>query len=174
MKCLLHVGRPVDENIVQFSEKSLIKVKECMLEWEKLDGDDAALARRYAEDPTSFLHVVEQSPEFFANYGYHRSCYSRFTNKTNLLRAKKRQENREQSLKEDPALFQAPPPSPKRTRLQQSVGRASSHGSTTSRTTMPVSCIICKRKTHYTTRGRKRLLDKLCLAETVDGGEFMQ
>ena len=165
MECLLHVSGVDDSNVIPFTEKSWNKTKACASEWRNLDGHDGDLARSREEE----FWDSQQPP---ASHGYHRNCYARFTNITNVARAKKRLEKRANeaaSVADDPGLDVDQPP--KRRRSQ----RAADSGSFSagSRTTLPRSCIICKSKTHHVTlRTGKRATDKLCLAETVDGGEY--
>ena len=118
-----------------------------------LDRHDGDLVRSREEE---FMGSEQPS----ASHGYHRNCYARLTDKTNIFRAKRRHErnvNEAAPVADDPGLDQPPK------------HRRSHRAANMSTATLPHSCIICKSKRHYVTlRSGKRATDKLCLAETVE------
>jgi hypothetical protein len=104
MDCCIHVlpGERKDGNIVKFSEKSFKKVIDSINVWKILDGREREVALALNAETSSCkdhdvlftlcdicLGLLTQT-----GFGFHRSCYAKFTDITRITAAKKRIEKR--------------------------------------------------------------------------------
>lgn len=88
--CLIHFdGESKNFPLTTFSEVSFDKFLECRSIWLTLDGIQRKVAKNslqfVSEDVESNMNYAE-----YENFSYHRGCYSRFTNATDIKRAKTR------------------------------------------------------------------------------------
>ncbi|KAM9307458.1 uncharacterized protein KZ484_000780 [Pholidichthys leucotaenia] len=112
-------------------------------------------------------------------FGYHRVCYSRFTDKTRVECAEARKkrlaeahipEPQEQSGPE----LSPPTPSPKKRLRSHHAAVTISQASARSSNVLPNICIICKRETLREGPRTNRVTVKLMQAETCDAGLLRQ
>ena len=90
--CLIHFDGDTGQ-LARFTEHAYKKVLECSEIWRELDGEQ----RKIAEQAT-FLEYEEVKN---SKAGYHRGCYSKFTNKTFIKRAITRREKAKLQLAEN-------------------------------------------------------------------------
>jgi hypothetical protein len=76
--CLIHFDGESGQ-LARFTEYAYKRVLECTEIWKTLDGKQ----REVAENTACFDDNKWQNPAA----GYHRGCYSKFTNKTSIERA---------------------------------------------------------------------------------------
>ena len=131
-ECCLHVLENENGDIFPRSDKTKQKIILCKNQWIHLDGKEKIISERL----DNFLQIG-------SNLGFHKKCYSRFTDKTRLLKAARRQDksgSRDEVVK----------------RSRRSVTQNSSSG------IFPNSCLICEKdKFVYANVLRKRNREKL-------------
>ena len=92
MKCILHLSNDSKCNaipVTPFSAESWEKVAQCAKEWAKYDGENADIPREHAR-----AALWDSPPRESTDIGYHRVCYSRFTDMNKLKRAESQQQKR--------------------------------------------------------------------------------
>ncbi len=80
-KCCIQFGNDNDQRIISFTN-----VKDCGEKWKTLGGVESQIT-------TELLKiVVDESTAIPAdkNFGYHRQCYCKFTDKTRILASEKK------------------------------------------------------------------------------------
>ena len=89
MKCILHLSNDLKRNaipVTPFSAESWEKVAPCAKEWAKYDGEVKEKKEKAA--------LWDSPPRESTDIGYHRVCYSRFTDMNKLKRAESQQQKR--------------------------------------------------------------------------------
>ena len=83
LTCLLHIFMNETSKVTPFTVVSWKKACECAERWKDLeDCIEKQISVEHADMwAQSWVDVMK------ASYGYHRTCYSHFTNKTNIARA---------------------------------------------------------------------------------------
>lgn len=82
-KCAVHCAGKIGP-LTRFTPISWSKVIASAEEWCKLSGPQCDVAHKV-------LSTCKEQPDSFEDIFYHRDCYAAFTNKTDIIRAKKRQ-----------------------------------------------------------------------------------
>ena len=103
--CILHCDPGAKGNITTFSEQSWSRFLEFVNKWRTLDGRQSDIARDFLvkhSDSDQWqraagLASVGGPPQ---HTGYHRSCYSRFTDRNKFEKVKAVQEKRQQKSSE--------------------------------------------------------------------------
>ena len=83
--CLLHIFMKETSKVTPFTVVSWKKACECAERWKDVDDCiEKQISVEHADMwAQSWVDVMK------ASYGYHRNCYSHFTNKTRIARAAK-------------------------------------------------------------------------------------
>jgi predicted membrane chloride channel (bestrophin family) len=141
-ECLIHFRGEIGP-ITHFSEVSFEKFLKCRKIWLSLDGEQRNVANKTVDlVPDDDINKAD-------NFAYHRSCYSKFTNKTLILRAENRcRKNAGNDKDVSTSGVEGEPCQPKilRSSLTQdaNVKPRNQH-------VLPPVCIICqKQKLYYT------------------------
>ena len=147
-RCCIHF-KDGNGALTPFTSVSFEKFRHCHELWIDLDGQQ----RIVAEDSKGVLQDVDDKPLAVGNFYYHRSCYSKFTNVTNIKRAQARcakiMANRSVEIEKDTIITEAPPiPSPKKM-LRSSMPSTSRTPQSSS--ILPPTCIICNKDEVYVT-----------------------
>ena len=135
--CKIHFQN-IDQNakITKFSDVSLQKVIDFADEWIKLDGEQKCVSESFK----TIVNSVEANTLVDnVGLGYHRDCYQRFTNKTNLNRAITRCSSTSSTNEEKTVA---------KPMTRGSSVSAISHLPTRNPNVLPKVCIICQ-KTRY-------------------------
>ena len=149
-QCCIHFkegGGP----LIPFSSLSFEKFRNCNDLWINLDGQQ----RQIAEKSKSVLQEVDNKSSAVSSFYYHRNCYSKFTNVTNInrsqVRCAKMMANRTQEYQTNTGLTE-PETTPTPPKMLRS-SMASSGTSKTSKpsTVLPPVCIICNKDEVYVT-----------------------
>lgn len=160
-KCLMHIETVKNEQNKLFTITRWRKFKECCSEWLKT-GETRE--RKIASDLNNTKWLNTDFNDIPKHFGFHNTCYMRFTNKVFIERAMKRKLKEEDSGEASGCTDNTfNKPSPKKLR--------STHSFQCSGPVLPALCIVCKKKNK--TRSGSRKLDKLMQAETMDGGNFL-
>ena len=177
--CCLHLAPTEDDPIIQFSEVSFNKIKDCMNSWLSLDGKEKDISKELTSiisDSTTFHSLPD-------HVGYHRKCYMRFTDRNRIEKAKKRvikQAARDRTTAETDSTIDLEPPAKRylrsdlHTHSPLNVNKPSSAGQINARI-FPKHCVIC-RKTRYITErlSRKRKTETLSLCQTKQAENSLQ
>lgn len=166
MECIIH-NTNVDDSgkLSTFSDTAWAKVKEYKEKWSGLNLKSREQPQCQVANTSKVNFESELALE---SYGYHRECYSWFTNKTTYNRAVIKNVKCEESEAEDEWDTDSDtndnqPPAKRVTR-----SKAPCH--ITSKPVLPKICVICgKAESRYSVRG-KRKWDVLTRCETIDAG----
>ena len=109
MKCCIHVCPDEKSPICTISLKNYLKICERIQEWISLDGTEQEIALLLSQESggcpehdlvftgTSECMNCSTCSVYLSSLGYHAKCYSRFTDKTKVERAKNRLKNVQQT-----------------------------------------------------------------------------
>ena len=144
-RCCIHF-KEGNGTLTPFSSVSFEKFRQCHELWANLDGQQ----RQIVEETSGILNNVANKSSVVSDFFYHRTCYSKFTNTTNIKRSQARcakiMENRTEDrvIQEQDNCTQPP-----KKMLRSSMPSTS----TTSRSTtvLPPTCIICNKDEVYVT-----------------------
>ena len=142
-RCCIHFQ---DRNgpLTSFTNVSFEKFRQCHELWIDLDGQQ----RQVAEKSKSIIQDVNDKSSAVNNFYYHRSCYSKFTNVTNINRSQARcakvMANRLVENQQDTIITEPP-----KKMLRSSMPSTSTTSQSTS--TLPPACIICNKDEVYVT-----------------------
>ena len=146
--CLIHFEGECGP-LTNFTEVSYQKFLVCREIWLTLDGVQRIIAEKT-------MHVTAEDCTTFEHLAYHRTCYSKFTNKTLIQRAKERVQKRPTRLltaetvddeTNDDDGDEVPAPKLLRSmapKLTDEVKPKNAH-------VLPAVCIICNKKESYFT-----------------------
>ncbi|XP_028419097.1 uncharacterized protein LOC114544759 [Dendronephthya gigantea] len=183
--CLIHFDGKKGP-LTTFSDVSFQKFLDCRSIWLTLDGEHRDVARRSLDLVSENVKNVKTDGIEYANFSYHRACYSALTNNVHIKRAQVRcqdekKERKAVELSSSVGEIDETEPEevqPAKKMLRSNLGSASTSSAVRSRNphVLPHICIICKREKSYFTesKSKKRKLDKLVSAETVDGGKLKE
>jgi len=156
--CIIHQDNVANEEVKRFTPVRWDKWRESVNKWLVLDGHE----RRLAESARVYIEC-EKIP---SHLGYHDTCYRRFIDAKRIRGAEKRcsQTMHDDSAIVDDCMYE---PSPKKLR---SASNIAGHVESSRRHVLPAVCLICNRADKYCRVQRKRVLDRLCQAETETAG----
>lgn len=141
-QCCIHF-KDGNGPLTQCSSISFEKVCSCCELWINLDRQQ----RLVAEKLKVLLDKVKDDSFAIGSFCYHRSCYSKFTNKTDLKRSQARcakiMENRSMESEEDMNDKDLPSDPPPKKMLRSSMPSTST--SSKSSSVLPPVCIICNK-----------------------------
>lgn len=163
--CIVHFEANSGSKISNLTEISWNTIRETAKTWAtfETEQDSVRIAKTGTETGLWDLTLSEVLKKKCG--GYHRYCYSRFTNKQNIerVRAKRSREHDDAEDADDDE------PVPKSSRRVSRKGRDTK---TPGRSNILArQCIICNKVDHFYRRSRKKIRDQLMLAETEDGGK---
>ena len=153
--CLIHFEGE-SGSLTTFTEVSYRKFLDCREIWLSLDG----VQRDIAEKTTQ---VAMDDCSTFQYLAYHRGCYSKFTNKTLIQRAKDRV-TRKQQVSETTEQNNDVEAVPARKVLRSMHPTPAGEAKQKCAHVLPAVCIICNKKTSYFTEqvGTKYLDRNFC------------
>ena len=143
LRCRIHFQ---DGNgpLTSFTNVSFEKFRQCHELWINLDGQQ----RQVAEKSKSVIQDVNDKSSAVHNFYYHKSCYSKFTNVTNIKRSQARcakvMANRSVENQQDTIITEPP-----KKMLKSSMPSTSTTSQSTS--TLLPACIICNKDEVYVT-----------------------
>ncbi|KAK7484111.1 hypothetical protein BaRGS_00024600 [Batillaria attramentaria] len=145
-----------DEEICALSETTFNRILDFSNKWKRLVGAQGDVARELVASSELCSSLQEAAD---AGVGFHKQCYSRFTDSTRLRRVEGR-ESRDGSLLHTETETEAPPA--KRLRSSDTFVAG-----TTSNAILPAVCIFCKRerKDIQNKRSKKWTREKLSKME---------
>ena len=185
LTCLLHIFMKETSKVTPFTVVSWKKACECAERWKDLeDCIEKQISVEHAD-----MWAQSRVDVMKGSYGYHRNCYSHFTNTTNIARAAKRYRQVEgqcsaeatggmtRSIPTSSTRKKVTPTPSTSTRTLRSAEPPLALVSHTApprvKHVLPDICIVCKKKDIFMTSGRsRRIRDKLVQAETVDAGKY--
>ncbi|CAB4001806.1 Hypothetical predicted protein, partial [Paramuricea clavata] len=147
-RCCIHF-KDGNGPLTPFTSVSFEKFRHCHEIWIDLDGQQ----RQVAEKSKGVLQDVDDKSSAVGNFYYHRSCYSKFTNLTNIKRSQARcakimanrsVENQQDTISTEPTC--SPPP---KKMLRSSMPSTSTTSQSSS--ILPPACIICNKDEIYIT-----------------------
>ena len=152
--CLIHF-KGESGFLTRFTDISLKKFLTCHELWLKLDGKQREIAVKTTQIVKD-IQATGNPSSIICNLHYHRSCYSKFTNRTSIGRAQtrcaKRQKDDEISVKEDENTFtkvdeaaSLPPSKSLRSSTSPSAVKPRNQA------VLPPICIICNEEHKYIT-----------------------
>lgn len=154
--CLIHFnGESQNVPLTTFTKVSFDKFFECRNVWITLDG----IQREVAEKSLQFVSEdVERNMDGadFESFSYHRGCYSRFTNATDIKRAKaRRQKNGNEGEHSSSCVdvqdtLDLEDPQPAKKMLRSTISTRTPIRPRNPHVVPPV-CIICKSEKSYFT-----------------------
>ena len=158
--CLIHFDGKKGP-LTSFSKVSFQKFLDCRSIWLTLHGEYHDVAHRSLDFVSDNVQNVETDNIEYANFSYHRACYSAFTNTISIKRARVRCQNRN---KEDEASSSVADVSERESEEAQpakkmlrstllKLGAATTSTGVGSRNphVLPHTCIICKSEKLYFT-----------------------
>ena len=87
--CVIHFDEEGnDARLANISDVSFPKFLDCRSTWQNLDGIQREVAKKSFEFISADAALNDDTD--FSSFSYHRGCYSRFTNATDIKRAKVR------------------------------------------------------------------------------------
>ncbi|CAB4015222.1 Hypothetical predicted protein [Paramuricea clavata] len=147
-RCCIHF-KDGNGPLTPFTSVSFEKFRHCHEIWIDLDGQQ----RQVAEKSKGVLQDADDKSSAVGNFYYHRSCYSKFTNLTNIKRSQARcakimanrsVENQQDTISTEPTC--SPPP---KKMLRSSMPSTSTTSQSSS--ILPPACIICNKDEIYIT-----------------------
>lgn len=155
--CIMHVTDS-DEPLINLTTVNLNKIRSCCEKWAEVNCDPMSNISRELLDS----HRLENISIPCQDWGIHRKCYQKATNIRYIERFKKLETDQGESTSESEVESSKISRSKRLRRsglLQKNV--------------LPPICIICEKAEHFfrTKAGVQR--DKLCSAETLDGGKVI-
>lgn len=160
MKCCLHLVNDADIKILNFSTVSWAKVKQCCLKWKDFDTTEGKIASELLLLP---VNEQEELPDDKSN-GFHRKCYSKFTDKTRIAAAEKKNSKASTSKAKqfhDSSLSE--------NMISKRIMRSDSIFSqgVSKKCVLPAVCVVCKTEKYIVDRPTgKRKKEKLAKCET--------
>ncbi|XP_050407183.1 uncharacterized protein LOC126822361 isoform X2 [Patella vulgata] len=91
LTCILHLDSVKNEGAEPFTKTRWDKCRDVAEEWLQLDGNDQCIAAFF---DTNGLITKDVEDTVGSGFGFHPTCYRRFTDKTRLLKAIKRCEKK--------------------------------------------------------------------------------
>lgn len=158
--CLIHFDGKKGP-LTTFSEVSFQKFLDCRNIWLTLDGEHRDVARRSLDFVSENVKNVKTDSIEYANFSYHRACYSALTNNVHIKRAQvrcqyKNKEREEVDLSLSVGDVNETEPEevePAKKMLRSTLSSATTSSAVRSRNphVLPHICIICKREKSYFT-----------------------
>ncbi|XP_041360288.1 uncharacterized protein LOC121376477 [Gigantopelta aegis] len=169
LRCIIHVCQGVEGKLTTFSATTWDKCVECATKWSKLTGELSDISNNLFR---SGVLDIPFSKDACVHFGYHKSCYQKFTNKIYIEKSQKASDKtalvvpeENESNNDDTDVS-----SPKKLRSSSVVSKVGE----SSCSVLPALCIICKKKDLCVTVGHKRVKDKLIHAETESAGQLRE
>ena len=169
MECLIHYDDVTESSLINLNERNIVTLKDCAQQWLLTDGCEKQIVQQRLE---TWGCLAAEITAGTCNYGYHRKCYSRFTNKINIER---QISSKRKLITQNQALAQELPETAQKV-LRSSATFKHSVKSTSS-PLLPMLCIICGKRNRNLRKSQqkrfKRKKDILQVALTKDAGKLL-